>query len=213
MTGSAAYWNRIADKYAAKPVTDKAAYERKLAETGKRLTPDMNVLEFGCGTGSTALVHAPNVASLKAIDISDRMIEICREKAVTDGIDNVAFSVGTLEDLSDPDASFDAVLGMNILHLLPRYNDAIAKVYRLLKPGGRFFSSTVCMKDGNPLMRFVLPVMRLFGVAPHVSMFGSPELIEAMIAAGFEIELKWHPEKDMVVFLIAQKPENASSVS
>jgi cyclopropane fatty-acyl-phospholipid synthase-like methyltransferase len=37
---------------------------------------DMEVLEFGCGTGSTAIVHAPHVKELRAIDISEKMIGI-----------------------------------------------------------------------------------------------------------------------------------------
>ena len=87
-------WDRIADKYAAQPVADQAAYEHKLAETRKRLSPDMHLLEFGCGTGTTALTHAPYVASIKAIDISNRMIEICRDKAKDKSIANVTFSPG-----------------------------------------------------------------------------------------------------------------------
>ena len=56
MPPSSKFWDRIAARYARKPVADEAAYRRKLAVTRDYLAPDMDVLEFGCGTGSTAIV-------------------------------------------------------------------------------------------------------------------------------------------------------------
>ena len=53
------FWDRIADRYAAKPVPDQAVYERKLQITRTLLHPQAEVLELGCGTGSTALALAP----------------------------------------------------------------------------------------------------------------------------------------------------------
>ena len=212
MVAPSAFWDRMADKYAAQPVADQAAYEHKLAETRKHLSPEMNVLEFGCGTGSTALAHAPHVRSIKAIDISERMIEICQEKAEKQGIATIGFEVNTLATLNDPDESYDAVLGMSILHLLPNRVAAIAEVQRLLTPGGRFFSSTACIKDMNPFIRLALPVMRLVGVAPYIGTFSQAELINEMTAAGFEIELQWRPGPGKAVFIIARKPAPAHPV-
>ena len=53
------FWDRHAKGYAKRPVPDEAAYQRKLKMTQDYLTPDMEVLELGCGTGTTALIHAP----------------------------------------------------------------------------------------------------------------------------------------------------------
>jgi cyclopropane fatty-acyl-phospholipid synthase-like methyltransferase len=41
----------------------------------------MELLEFGCGTGGTAIIHAPHVKHIRAIDISPRMIEIAKSRA------------------------------------------------------------------------------------------------------------------------------------
>ena len=49
------FWDRIADSYARKPVADEDAYQRKLRITRDYFEPEMDVFEFGCGTGSTAL--------------------------------------------------------------------------------------------------------------------------------------------------------------
>ena len=44
----------------------------------------MEVLEFGCGTGGTAIIHAPYVKHIRAIDISGNMIAIAKGKAEAD---------------------------------------------------------------------------------------------------------------------------------
>jgi hypothetical protein len=55
----ARFWNDLAEKYAAQPVADVPAFERKKAITREHLRPDSAVLEIGCGTGSLALSMAP----------------------------------------------------------------------------------------------------------------------------------------------------------
>jgi ubiquinone/menaquinone biosynthesis C-methylase UbiE len=166
----------------------------------------MEVLEFGCGTGGTAIIHAPYVNHIRAIDISPRMIEIANGKAEVANIANVDFEVQTIEDLDAPDGSFDAILGLSILHLVKDREAVLQKVYRLLEPGGVFISSTVCMLDLASLIRYVVPVMQLFGQAPFVSYFTREELIDGIKAAGFEIDYDWRPGKKKAVFIVAKKP-------
>ena len=196
----------MAKRYAAQAVGNPAAYEYKLAETKKRLDPDMRVLEFGCGTGTTALTHAPHVTSIKAIDYSEKMIEIARDKAANQNITNVDFQVSTLDTLTDPDGSYDGVLGMSILHLLPNRNEAIARFFRLLKPGGYFFSSTVCIGDSLPLAGYILPIIKFIGLAPYVGKLKADDLVAELKAAGFEIEMQWRAEPRSALFIIARKP-------
>lgn len=68
MAELSAFWDRLADKYAAQPIADEDAYRTKLARTQAHLTPEMDIFEFGCGTGGTAIAHAPHVRSVRAID-------------------------------------------------------------------------------------------------------------------------------------------------
>ena len=73
------------------------------------------------------------------------------------GIDNITFRQAGVEDFEAPDGSYDMVLALNLLHLLPDRTAALAKIHRLLKPGGIFVSSTVCLADR---MWFLRPVVR-----------------------------------------------------
>ena len=63
MNSAARFWNRFADRYAARPIKDVAAYEALLADVAARLKPEGKVLEIGCGTGGTAIRLAEGVAN------------------------------------------------------------------------------------------------------------------------------------------------------
>ncbi|MEM9314857.1 MAG: methyltransferase domain-containing protein, partial [Pseudomonadota bacterium] len=115
---TARFWDRVADRYAKKPVGDEAAYRHKLARTQSYLRPDMAVLEIGCGTGSVALEHAPHVRHIQATDVSGRMIAIAREKAAAAGVTNIRFEQAGVDQVVAEPGSLDAVFAMNILHLL-----------------------------------------------------------------------------------------------
>mgnify|MGYP001319442724 CR=1 FL=1 len=107
----------------------------------------MEVLEFGCGTGSTAIVHAPYVKHIQAIDISSKMVEIAQGKADAKNIENVTFQRSTIDEFSVPDQTFDAVLGFSTLHFLENKGEVIARVHKMLRPGGIFVTSTACIGD------------------------------------------------------------------
>lgn len=199
------FWNGMAKQYAAQPVENPNAYAHKLEKTRELFTPDMQVLEMACGTGSTAIEHAPYVKSIRAIDFSSEMITIAKNKAEAAGVSNVDFAVQSIDDLP-PDQQFDMVQAHSILHLLPDYPTVLDKVFTLTKPGGYFISSTACMDDMNPLFRIALPVARWLGKAPHVSFFTGTEIVTEIQRAGFAIEYEWRPDPKSAIFVMARKP-------
>lgn len=203
MAHPAKFWDRIAKKYAASPIADEAAYQRKLALTSAHLKPDMDVLEFGCGTGGTARIHAPKVRSYRATDISSAMIDIARSNGPLP--DNLTFEVAAFDRMPIEESSLDMVLGLSILHLVPNTDATIAKAFKVLKPGGYFVTSTACMGRMWVLTPLV-PVGRAFGLLPELRFFTEDGLREKMIGAGFGIEEDWQAKKGAALFLIAQKP-------
>ena len=207
MTPSAEFWDRIAERYARKPVADEEAYQKKLAITREYLRPEMKLFEFGCGTGSTAIVHAPHVAHIDAIDISSMMINIAQRKAEAAGIDNVRFAVSSIEEFDAERASYDVVLGLSILHLVEHKEEIIARVHRMLKPGGIFVTSTACIGDANIFLRLMVPLARLLGLAPLVKVFTTRNLVKAITNAGFTIDQQWSPGKNKALFLVAVKAD------
>lgn len=207
MGSSPRFWDRIAKRYSKTPVADEASYQKKLQITRSYLRPDMEVLEFGCGTGSTAINHSPYVGNIHAIDISSKMIEIAQEKADEGNVSNVTFEQSTIEGVSVPDQSLDAVLGLSILHLLEDKEGAIEKVHRMLKPGGVFVTSTTCLGDSLKFFKLIAPVGKMFGLMPLLKVFTTRELVASLTDAGFEIDHQWQPGKGKAVFIVAKKAE------
>ncbi len=88
MPRSSQFWDRHAAGYAKRPVDDETIYQKKLKITQGYLKPDMEVLEFGCGTGTASIIHAPFVRHIRAIDMSAKMLAIARGKATTGNVTN-----------------------------------------------------------------------------------------------------------------------------
>lgn len=206
MPKTARFWDFIAKRYARQPIADEASYQKKLEVAQTYFRPDSEVLEFGCGTGSTAIVHAPKVKHIRATDVSSKMLKIARGKVETQGIENITFEQVTIEDLEAPDGSVDMVMAHSILHLLEDKEAAIAKAFKMLKPGGVFVTSTVCLGNSMKWFRFIAPVGHFLGVLPLVNFFTAEELETAFTDAGFEIDYKWRPGPDKAVSMIGKKP-------
>lgn len=208
MQSTEAFWNKIAPKYARTAVRDEPVYERKLKITQKYLKPDMRVLEFGCGTGTTALHHASFVKEYVANDIAREMIRIAEQKRSETGVANVKFSVGTLNSVSQEKHEFDAVLGLNVLHLLPDWRAQIETIYQLLPPGGLFVTSTACLKEKAPWswLRFVAPILQRLRLLPALAFFRKSEFRDCIVQAGFEVVHDWTPKSSPITsFLVCKK--------
>lgn len=202
--GEDRFWDKMADSYARQPIADEAAYQTKLKITQSYLRPDMDVLEFGCGTGGTAIIHAPYVRHIKAIDFSEAMLTLARGKAAAAGVDNVTFERADITSFNAPDGRFDIILGLSILHLLADKDAVIAKVFRMLKPGGFFVSSTTCIGDTMGLFKLIAPVGKALGLLPQLDVMTTQDLVDSLTGAGFSIEHQWQPGKGKAVFIIAR---------
>ncbi|AVF04028.1 MULTISPECIES: class I SAM-dependent methyltransferase [Devosia] len=207
MAELSAFWDRLADKYAAQPIADEDAYRTKLARTQAHLTPEMEIFEFGCGTGGTAIAHAPHVRSVRAIDFSTRMLDMARQRAAEAGVDNVTFEQGDITSIAVEPGRYDMVLDLSILHLLKDRQAVIARVYEMLKPGGRFVSSTACLGDSMKWFGYVAPLGRALGLLPMLNVMTPDQLRADMIRTGFVIEHDWRPNPKSALFLIARKPD------
>ena len=208
MDQSAKFWDRIAERYSKQPIADEAAYQKKLQVTREYFHPDMEVLELGCGTGSTAIIHAPYVKHIRAIDISSKMLEVAQGKADAANINNITFEQSGIDALNVQDNSLAVVLGLRILHLLENKEEVTEKVYKMLKPGGIFVSSTVCLGDTMKFIKLIVPIGRLFALMPLVKVFSAKELEACLSNAGFEIDYNWQQGKAKAVFIVARKAEN-----
>lgn len=200
----ARFWNRIAKFYFKKPVVDEEAYRIKLKTTQEYLRPDMEVLEIGCGSGTTALAHAPYVKHIHATDIAQRMIEIANAQKAEQGVPNVIFKQAMLDDLIQKDKHYDAILALSLMHLLEDPQAAVSQIYDLLEPGGIFVASTPCLKGKLGIVAPILKFGHLIGVMPRINSFSENEFINWMEMSGFKVVHHWQPKESDSVFTIAR---------
>lgn len=177
------FWNRFAERYAARQIKDVAAYEALIADAASRLTPDDTVLELGCGTGGTAIRLAPNVAQFIATDFSAEMIRIARAKPAPG---NLEFRVVDAE-ASFSSGPFDAICAFNVLHLVDDPARLFADIHDHLKPGGLLISKTWCFGDLSRKLRFLFRAMGMVGLFPPAHRMTIEDLRTMIGAAGLEI--------------------------
>lgn len=177
------FWNRIAERYAARPLKNVAAYDAMLSDAASRLKRTDKVLEIGCGTGGTAIRLAPGVAHWTATDFSTEMIRIARTKPAGG---NVTFSVSDAVKAFEG-GPFDAICAFNVLHLVDDLPDTLARIHTQLTPGGRLICKTWCFSDAPLKLRLLFPMLRLFGLFPVVTLLSGSQLRHTIQKAGFEI--------------------------
>lgn len=95
-----------------------------------------HVLEVGCGSGETAArINDELGATVVAVDISPRMVELARER----GVDA---REGDVQDLPFAGASFDCVVANWMLYHVPDLDRGLGELARVLRPGGRLVAAT-----------------------------------------------------------------------
>jgi demethylmenaquinone methyltransferase / 2-methoxy-6-polyprenyl-1,4-benzoquinol methylase len=103
---------------------------------------DFAVLDLAGGTGDVAFRIAQTGGPRTRIvvcDINADMLAVGRERATERGYDaHVSFEQGNAEELAYPDRSFDCVTIAFGIRNVPRIEQALAQVHRVLKLGGRF---------------------------------------------------------------------------
>lgn len=211
MQNTAEFWDKTALKYAKSKIADMDAYTYTLERTRSYLSPKDNVLEVGCGTGSTALLLAGDVGHITASDQSGNMIEAGSQKAQDQGVSNVEFVKSDLFDSAIDKGPYDAVLAFNLLHLLEDTPAAIERINTLLKPGGTFISKTICKPGSGVPLKFrllmmILPLMQWIGKAPYVKLMEIKELEDIITSGGFKIiETGNYPASPPSRYIVARK--------
>ncbi len=108
-----------------------------IAEALLRLMPPLVIADLGTGEGGFALLLSQRAARVIAVDSSAKMIEVGREQALRNGIKNVEFRLGDMEEVPIRDAEVDLVFFSQSLHHALHPERALSEAARILAPGGR----------------------------------------------------------------------------
>jgi len=79
----------------------------------------LRILEVGAGSGNLSTYVARRGASAVGVDVSEGMLRLARRRAEVNGVsDRVKLIVSAVEDLDEPDGSFDVIIANQVLHHL-----------------------------------------------------------------------------------------------
>ena len=136
-------FNKDAATWDDNPVRIQLAHD--LAEsitTEVALTPDMEVLDFACGTGLVTLKLQPYVQSITGMDSVQGMLDVLATKVQTLKLNNVKLHLFDLETQNYPRVTYDLIVITMALHHVKEPIPLLEHFYKLLKPGG-----ALCIAD------------------------------------------------------------------
>jgi ubiquinone/menaquinone biosynthesis C-methylase UbiE/DNA-binding transcriptional ArsR family regulator len=102
-----------------------------------RILPPITVADLGSGEGLLSELLARRCAKVIAVDNSEKMVEFGAKKAKKNGLKNLEFRLGDLENPPIDAGSVDLVILSQALHHAVEPSLAIKAAGRLLKPGGQ----------------------------------------------------------------------------
>lgn len=118
----------------------------------------MAVLDVAAGTGEQSFLAARRVGTagiVIATDVAEAMLGLAATRARELGLTNIHARVADAQELDLTPESCDAAISRFGLMFLPRLRDALVRILRILKPGGRFAAMVWSVPERNPL--FALP--------------------------------------------------------
>jgi ubiquinone/menaquinone biosynthesis C-methylase UbiE len=165
--------------------------------------PGALALEVGCGrgVGIELILERFGAERVEAFDLDPKMVALARRRLAHLG-DAVCVNEGDVCAIRAEDARYDAVFDFGIVHHVPRWRDGLAEIYRVLKPGGRFYAEEVFERA------MAHPVVRRLLDHPAEDRFDLGNLCQALGECGFAVRAKrdlW----GLGGFVVASKPEDA----
>jgi SAM-dependent methyltransferase len=175
------------------------------------ITPGLEVLDVGCGDGTTAVPAATLEATVLGVDIASNLVEAGNARARSLGLANCKFQEGDASDLNGlEDDSFDLVVSIFGAMFAPRPFDVAKELVRVTRPGGRIVMGNWIPNDPT-LVAQILKISSAYSPPPPDG-FVSPmtwgveeSVTERFVGAGVPAE-KISFERDTYTFDFSSTP-------
>src|SRR3972149_10807998 len=122
------------------------------------ITNGLEVLDLGCGDGTTALPAARRGANVLGVDIASNLVEAGNARAHSLGLTNCRFQEGDATDLHElEDDRFDLVVSIFGAMFAPQPFDVAKEIVRVTRPGGRIIMGNWIPNDPT----LVPPILKI----------------------------------------------------
>ena len=109
-----------------------------------QLTDNESILEIGFGNGKffDKLFSVANNLKISGLDFSPEMVKVATaNNPSTSNSGKLTLRLGSSDKIPFPDNSFDKVFCINVIYFWEQPADHLKEIYRVLKPGGKFYTS------------------------------------------------------------------------
>ena len=211
---------------ANKALWEKGDFTRiaaSMRESGQALVADLGitdglqVLDVGCGDGTTAVPAAQLGADVLGVDIAANLVAAGNARAASLGLDNLRFQEGDASDLHElDDERFDLVVSIFGAMFAPRPFDVAKELVRVTRPGGRIVMGNWIPGDPT-LVAQILKISASYSPPPPAD-FVSPmtwgveaDVVERFTAAGVaESDISF--QRDTYTFTHPEAPSELLAV-
>jgi SAM-dependent methyltransferase len=201
--GQRRYWNEIAGpRWVAAPGFRERRNQESLALLLARLglAGGERVLEIGCGTGALTLPLAAAVGdhgSVVAVDISEPMLGLARQRVEERGLHNVTLQLGDAQVFAFERAAFDLATSRMGVMFFADSSSAFRNIGNAVKPGGRLvFACWAPLAENRHWLisydiaeRYLGPPAPPPAHEPGPLAFGDPDYIHRVLAAAGFVEV------------------------
>ena len=175
-------WDLYAPIYKRAMQADRQIYDF-MYQRIPEIIRDKDVLEIATGPGLLAKHVAPAAKRMIATDYSDGMIAEAKKGAYPS---NLHFEKADATALPYADASFDAVLIANALHIIPQPEQALREIDRVLRPDGILIAPNFVEHKGTLLSRIWSGILRIAGIR-FEHQWSAQEYLRFLESNGWEI--------------------------
>jgi ubiquinone/menaquinone biosynthesis C-methylase UbiE len=133
-------------------VPGRAKVARDIAQSMIReiaLAPDMDVLDFGCGTGLLTFALRPFVRSITGVDSSQGMLDVFKTKVKEQNLSNIKANYRDLDNGDVLDGSYHLIVSSMTLHHIKNISPLLKQFYSILLPSGQLAIADLDLDDGD----------------------------------------------------------------